>query len=155
MLKLALVDRGYIPQEPTHWSAPAAPTMPMYSKCRQQYPEYLRPLVKTCLCIYIYTYIMHTDLRDPYNSNQFHIFSYKFKYIWRYWLLPLEGQGGQGQAPAEVKPQKDDAHCIETETLCRQAKAIAERCVKLCYAAEINRTVKYGLDMKESYPLVI
>ena len=25
--------------------------------------------------------------------------------------------------PAEVKPQKDDAHCIETETLCRQAKA--------------------------------
>ena len=67
----------------------------------------------------------------------------------------LEGQGGQGQAPAEVKPQKDDAHCIETETLCRQAKAIAERCVKLCYAAEINRTVKYGLDMKESYPLVI
>ena len=23
----------------------------------------------------------------------------------------------------EVKPQKDDAHCIETETLCRQSKA--------------------------------
>ena len=31
----------------------------------------------------------------------------------------------------EVKPQKDDAHCIETETLSRHSKARAEAAVRL------------------------